>query len=79
MRGSDSAVAQPLLVGVAILGDNRGDALGMFQRNPQADGSAVIEDIDRETLKPDIFGEAADRLSKVFEGVFELISGGRSD
>src|SRR5271166_1863792 len=43
--------------------------------NPQAHGSAVIKDVDREAFHPDDFGEAVDHLRKILERVSERIAG----
>jgi hypothetical protein len=40
-------VAQPLLVGIPVLRDNRRDPLRMRHRQPKSRGRAVVEDIER--------------------------------
>src|ERR1700704_3309614 len=42
------ALAQPFFVGVAILRDDCGDAVGMFDSDPKACRRAIVEDIDRK-------------------------------
>ena len=44
-------VAQPLLVGVAILRNDSGGAFGMFERNAETNRRAVIENIYREAAQ----------------------------
>ena len=55
------ALAQPFLIGVAVLRDDRGDPVGMLHREPEAGRRAVVEDIDGVAIEADDFGEAVDR------------------
>jgi hypothetical protein len=66
------ALAEPLLVGVAILRDDCGDAVRMFCGDPEARRRAVVEDVDREALQTDHFGEAVNDAGDVIECVREL-------
>ena len=68
------AVTQTFLVGVAVLGNDRGNAVGMLQGNPQAHRSAVIEDVDRKTLEPDFLRETSIVSARLSKRVFELIA-----
>src|ERR1700750_1912953 len=68
------AVAQPLFVSIAVLRYDRGDALWMLHSNPQADGRAVIEDVDREALQADDLDKAADHFRQIVEGVSEIMA-----
>src|SRR5258706_7122831 len=54
------AVAQPLLVGVAILRNDRGDAFRVAPRKAETGRRAVVEDVDREAIEADHFGKAID-------------------
>src|SRR6266566_4020108 len=47
------ALAQPLLIGIAVLRDDRSDALRVLRGNPQTDRRAVIKDVDCEPLQAD--------------------------
>ena len=42
--------AQAFLIRVAVLRDDRSDALGVFQRDTKTGRRAVVEDVDRELL-----------------------------
>src|SRR5262245_39049393 len=68
------AVAQPLLIGVTVLRDDRSDALRVALREPEADRRAVVEHIDREAIESDDLGEAVDDNGDVVESVSEIIS-----
>ena len=65
------AVAQALDVGIAILRDQRGDALRMPQRKTETDRRAVIKDINCVASKLQRFHESVDHTGQVFEGVVE--------
>ena len=47
------AVAQALLIGVAVLRDDRGDPLGMFDREAEARRRAIVEDINGIAVEAD--------------------------
>lgn len=66
-------VPEPLHVCVAVLGDYRGDAVGAVQREPQANGSAVVENVNGEFRELQCVDEGADRCRDVLEGVFVLL------
>jgi hypothetical protein len=65
-------LTQPLLIGIAVLGDDRGDPVGVLHREPEAGRCAVVKDIDSITVEPDDFGEPIDDTSKIIEGVRKL-------
>src|SRR6266436_7153713 len=62
-------VAQTFDIGVAILRDQRRDAVGIAKREPEPNGSTVIEDIDRKPFQTDLFDEVPDNLGQMVEGV----------
>src|ERR1700678_4144023 len=66
------ALAQTFFVGVAILGDDGRDAIGVLRRDAETRRRAVIEDVDREAIKAHQFSEAVDDAGDVVEGIFEL-------
>src|SRR5262245_31117860 len=66
------ALAQPLLICVAILRDDRGDPLRMARREAEADRGAVIEDVDGIPGEPGDGREPVDDLGEVIKGVPEL-------
>src|SRR5262249_1997752 len=61
-------------VRIAVLRNDRSDTLRMLQRDPQADGSPVIKDIDREAFQSDHVGEAINRARQIIKGVFEILA-----
>ena len=63
------AVAQPFLIGVAVLRDDRGDPLRMPHREPEAGRRAVVEDVEGEAVEADDLGEAVDRVREPVESV----------
>src|SRR5215469_10459043 len=68
------ALAEAFFVGVAVLRNDGGDAVGMGEGETESDGCAVVEDIDGVTAEAEGFGEAVDDLGKVIEGVAELLA-----
>src|SRR5262249_61265105 len=68
------ALAQPLLIGVAILRDDRNDSLRVARRETEADRRAVIEDVDGITGEPDDRREPVDDVGEMIEGVPERSS-----
>ena len=78
------AVAQALLVGVAVLRDDRGDPLRMLDREPEPGRRAVVEHIDGVAVEADDLGEAVDRRPRSgrtcapLSGISELPKPGRS-
>src|SRR5262249_7036426 len=68
------AIAEALLVSVAVLRNDGSDSLRMGQRQTQADGSSVIEDVNGEAFEPNRLGETIDDLGEVFEGVAEVFA-----
>ena len=73
------ALAQALLIGIAILRDDRRDPLRMLHRQAESRGRAVVEDIDREALKPITSVKRSITSARVIEGVVELRAAGMSD
>ena len=69
--GADGApaVAQALLVGVAVLRDDRSDPVRMLDREPEAGRRAVVEHIDGVAVEADGLGEAVDCLRDLVERV----------
>jgi hypothetical protein len=67
------ALAQTLFVGVAVLGNDRRDALWMGECKAQPNGSAVIEYVDRITVEADLFSKAVDDIGEVLERVPEIL------
>ena len=65
------ALAQPLLIGVAVLRDDRGDPLRVAGRQTEANRRAVVEDVHGMTGKPGDLREPVDDLGEVIEGVPE--------
>src|SRR5262249_8877365 len=65
------AVAQPLLIGVTVLRDDRGEAVRMSSGQAEADGCAIVEDVHREAIKVEQLGEAIDDVRDALERVGE--------
>ncbi len=65
------ALAQALLVGIAVLRHDRAHPLGPRQREPEAHGRAVVEHVERVAMQPERVGEAFDHLGEVVEAVRE--------
>src|SRR5262245_16039308 len=66
------ALAQPFLIGVAVLRDDRGDLRRVARREAEADRRAIVEYVDGITAEPGDRGEAVDDVGEVIEGVPEL-------
>src|SRR5262249_9933098 len=66
------ALAQPLLIGVAILRDDRRDALWVARRESETHRCAVVEDVDGITGEPGDRCEPVDDAGELIEGVLEL-------
>ena len=64
------AVAQPFLIGVAVLRNDRGDPVGMLHREPEAGRRAIVEDIDGIAIEADDFGETVDRCPRAGRSVW---------
>src|ERR1700691_5302407 len=56
------AVAEPLHIGVAILGDDRSDPVRMPDGEPEPGWRAIVEHVDGVAIEPDYFGKAVDLL-----------------
>ena len=68
-------VVQPLVVGVAVLHHQGGHTLRVPDRQPVADRSAVVLDVERVLLQPDLLGELLHHVGQLVEGVVELAYG----
>src|SRR5262245_2055851 len=66
------AFAQPLLVGVTVLRDDRGDSLRVARREAEAHRGTVIEDVDGKTGEPSHGRKPIDDLGQMIECVLEL-------
>ena len=64
--------AEPLDIGVAVLGDDRGHPLGMRHRQAQAGRRAVVENIQGVAAQAERVGEAIDELGESVERIGEL-------
>src|SRR5262245_20244136 len=65
------ALAQALLIGVAILRNDRSDALRMARRETEAHRCAVVEDVDGIPGEPSHRREPVDDIGEAIEGVRE--------
>ena len=68
------AVAQALLVGVAVLGNDRGDPFRVPHRDPEARRRTVVEDVNREPVEADDLGEPPHHSGDMVERVLELVA-----
>src|SRR5580698_3164212 len=66
------ALAQPFFVGIAVLRNDRRDALRMLRHDAKPGWRAVVEDIDREPREPNHLGEAVDHAGQMIEGVSKV-------
>ena len=66
------AVTEAVFVGVAVLGDDRGDSVRVPGGDPEADRRAVVEHVDREAVEAENLGEAVDDVGEMIEGVVEF-------
>src|SRR5215468_8636357 len=69
------ALAEAFLVGVTILGYNRGDSLGMCQSHAKTHWRAIIKHVERVTQQADFRGKCPDHAGKIIKRVFELRAG----
>src|SRR6266851_9123920 len=65
-------IAQALFIGVAILRDDRRDAIRSSQSETESDRRAVVEDVERVAAQSDSLSEVFDHLREMIESVFEL-------
>src|SRR5258705_168571 len=65
------AATPPFLIGVAVLGDDCGEAIRMANCEAEADGCAIIEDVDREAMEAHHLGKAIDDVRDILERVSE--------
>src|SRR5262249_58959508 len=66
------ASAQPLLIRVAVLRDDRSDSLRVTRREAEADRCAIVEDVDGMTGEPSDRREPLDDVGEVIVGVAAL-------
>src|SRR5215813_4677102 len=71
------ALAQTLLVSVAVLGNDRRDTLRMRECEAESDGGAVIEYVDGVAIEGNLFSEAIDDFGEILERVPEILPAGR--
>src|SRR5215472_5405333 len=65
------ALAQTFFISVAVLRNDGSYPLGMRQREPKADRSSIIEDIDRVSIDADGLCEPVDDLGQILKAVAE--------
>ena len=70
-------IAQTFEIRVAVLADDRGDALGMGEGQAETDGGAVIEDVERVAIQMQRLGESVDDLGEGIETIGETAAWGR--
>ena len=63
--------AEPVLVGDRVLDDQGPDAIGVREREPEADRAPVILQVEVVAPQPERGGEAVDRLGQMVEGIGE--------
>ena len=68
---------EPFLVGVAVLDDQRRDAIGMLERQPVADRRAVIHDVHRIAVDAELRQKTVDDVGVMGERVGERLVVGR--
>ena len=66
---------EAFVVGVAGLGEDAGDPLGVFEGYQEPDWGAIVEDVDCELLEPDDLGEFVDCVGYVDECVGVIFRG----
>src|SRR5438105_2553845 len=71
------ALAEALQVGVAVLGDQRGHALGVRQGQAEADRCAVVKDVQSVAIQANRLDEALDDVCQVVKGIGEFLARGR--
>src|SRR5215472_3680749 len=68
------ALAQALFVSVAILGNDRRDALGISQGEAEADGNTIVEYVDRVATETDGLRKAIDDRGEIAERVAKVLA-----
>jgi hypothetical protein len=76
LERSPEVVRDAFLVCVAVLYDERRDALGMCAREPEPDRCAVVLDVERVAREAELLGEPIDRRGEIVERVREQLAGG---
>lgn len=66
---------ETLVVCVAGLREDAGDALGVFGGDQEADWRTVVEDVDGEFVEFERLGESGDGVGDVDEGVLVFLRG----
>ena len=54
------AVAEPVLIGITVLGNDCSDAIRVSNSDAETNRRTLVEDIDREMTEADYLGEAID-------------------
>ena len=67
-------VPQAFFVGVAVLHDQRADALGMLEREPVADRRAIIHHIKRITFRAEMVEQTVGQVGEFREAVGEVLA-----
>ena len=60
---------EPFLIGIAVLHDEGGDALGMLEGETPAYGRAIVHHVHRVPFDTDLIEQSIDKLSETIEGV----------
>src|SRR5262249_48032947 len=68
------ALAEPFLVGVAVLRNDGRDPLRVADGEPEACWRAIVENVHRKPIEADNLGEAVDHAGNVLERVIEFFS-----
>ena len=68
-------VVKPLFIGIPILDDQCLYALGMPDRKPKADRSAIIHDVQAVRLQAKMLGELLDDVGEMVKAVVKLADG----
>ena len=63
---------EPFFVGVAVLHDQSGDALRMFQGQAPSNRCAIVHDIHRVARDPELIEQATHQLTEAIERVGKL-------
>jgi hypothetical protein len=66
-------VGDPLFVGVAVLDDQRRDALGVPGREPEPDRSAIVHDVEGVPLEAERVRQLLDHVGVVVERVRKVV------
>src|SRR5438874_1031170 len=75
LEGLPEVVVQPLVVGVAVLHHQARHPLRVPDRQPVADRSTVVLDVEGVLLQPHLLDELLHHVGQLVEGVVELLHG----